>query len=153
MNIKDYLADLIEYGVDFNDLQYELEVENWPEVNDENGDLEPLDLENFEWLSIEDEEMIVACGGDWQEPMTLTIKMIDGELIVTDKEEGYSRGLTEEEFYEVIGLERDDDYDEDYDDDDDQVDMGSMKRGGGEASVGDTSGDDDDDNYDDDGWR
>jgi len=123
MNIKDYLKNLIEEsGVDFWDLPYELSVENWPEVKeseddedeDYEGDYEPLDCENFEWLSIEDDELIIACGGDWQEPKTLTIKMIDDVLTVVNVEDGFSQGMSEDEFCDALGLDYDDDEDDEF---------------------------------------
>jgi len=114
MNVKDYLKNLVENGIDFYDLPYELEVGNWPDVEDE-GDNEPLDMENFEWLSIDDDQMVVACGGDWQEPLTLTIKMVDGELTVVETEDGFSSGLSRDEFYAELGIEDEDDYYEEND--------------------------------------
>ena len=125
MNIKDYLKEKIEkLNIDFYDLPYEIqyETENWPEIEDEDN-VEQLDCENFEWISIDDDEMIISCGGDWQEPKTLTIKMEDKILSVTNIEDGMEPGMSEEEFYEIIGIEplsKDEDYydydpeDEDY---------------------------------------
>lgn len=99
--IKDYLRKLIEDGVDFWDLPYELDIENWPDV-DCDGDQEPLDLENFEWLSITDDELVIACGGDWQEPLILTIKIVNSKLTVVETEEGFADGMNEDEFYKKI---------------------------------------------------
>lgn len=125
MNIKDYLKEKIEkLNIDFYDLPYEIqyETENWPEIEDEDN-VEQLDCENFEWISIDDDEIIISCGGDWQEPKTLTIKMEDKILSVTNIEDGMEPGMSEEEFYEIIGIEplsKDEDYydydpeDEDY---------------------------------------
>jgi hypothetical protein len=116
MNVKDYLKNLVENGIDFYDLPYELEVENWPDVEDEDGNKESLDMENFEWLSIDDDQMVIACGGDWQDPQTLTIKMVNGELTVVETEDGFSSGISEEEFYAELGIENEDYYDDnDYD--------------------------------------
>lgn len=105
MNIKNYLKELVEDGVDFYDMPYELEVENWPIVIYD-GEEESLDCENFEWISITDDEVVIACGGDWQEPLTLTIKVVDDKLTVVSTEEGFADGLSEDEFYEVLGIEK-----------------------------------------------
>lgn len=116
MNIRDYLKEKVDQGFDFWDMPYEIEVDNWPDVKDEEGYEEPLDCENFEWLSIEDDELVISCGGDWQEPMTLTLEMNDNdELTVVSSKPGFSNGMSEEDFYEEIGVERED---EDYDLDD-----------------------------------
>jgi hypothetical protein len=112
MNIKNYLKEKIDQGVDFWDLPYEIEVNNWPNVDDD-GYEEPLDCENFEWLSIEDDELVISCGGDWQDPLTLTLKMNDNdELTVTKTEPGFSSGLSEEDFYEILEIEREEDFDD-----------------------------------------
>jgi len=107
-NIKSYFKDKLT-KVEFSDLPYELieDVTNWPNVKieDEGDDEvfeEPLDLENFEWVSISDDEFVIACGGDWQEPQTLTIKLINGKLTVTNSAEGFPDGMDEETFMRSI---------------------------------------------------
>lgn len=112
-NIKSFLRDALK-EMDFYDLPYELlgenNVVNWPQISmkdfpedpEEEAFDEPLDMENFEWLSITDDELIVACGGDWQEPLTLTIKLINGKLTVTHTEEGYEEGMNEETFIKTL---------------------------------------------------
>ena len=112
-NIKSYLrTKLAQADNGFWDLPYEIvdDVVNWPQISmkdfsddpDEEAFDEPLDTENFEWLSITDNEMKIACGGDWQEPLTLTIKLINGKLSVTHTEPGYEEGMDEETFIKNI---------------------------------------------------
>ena len=67
------------------------------------GFYEPLDMENFEWLSITDNELVIACGGDWQKPKTLTIKLINGKLTVTNIiDDSYTEGMDEDAFMRSI---------------------------------------------------
>jgi len=51
---------------------YELNVEKWPK---EDG--EPLDMENWDVVSINDEEMVMIVGGDWQDGGVLRIGLND----------------------------------------------------------------------------
>lgn len=110
-SIKTFLKQKLEELGDYWDLPYEVfgdeNVVNWPIVRleDEAGhsELEPLDMENFEWLSITDDEMKVVCGGDWQEPQILTIRLVNGRLTVINAIEGeYLEGMSEEEFLNII---------------------------------------------------
>jgi hypothetical protein len=105
--IKEYLrVKSSEVEDPYYDLDYEAlgpdNVVNWPIVKIEDEDFqeeEPLDMENFEWLSITDDELVICCGGDWQEPQTLTIKVVNGKLTVTNTIPGeYRNGLNEEQF-------------------------------------------------------
>lgn len=105
MTIKSYIKQKYEELGEFDDLHYEIlgedNVKKWPQVledPDDKASKEPLDMENFEWISISDDELVISCGGDWQEPLTLTIKLINGQLTVTDKEDGFEDGMSEEEF-------------------------------------------------------
>lgn len=79
---------------------------NWPQVKlpDLDGEVfdEPLDMENFEYISITDDELVICCGGDWQEHLTLTIKLINGKLTVVHTEEGYNHGMNEKTFLRNI---------------------------------------------------
>lgn len=45
---------------------------------------EELDTENLEVVSITDDEMVLHCGGDWQPPATVTVKLVEGVLTVTE---------------------------------------------------------------------
>jgi len=78
------------------------EIKDWPEVN-AGGDIEPLDTENYEFLSLTDDIFKMAAGGDWQEPMIVEIQLVDGELAVTDSQAGeFPEGMTEEKFIELL---------------------------------------------------
>lgn len=112
--IKGYLKAVVDKGdVEFWDLSYEIfgsdNVVNWPKVledpEDPRSEKEDLDMENFEWISITNDELVIACGGDWQEPKTLTIKLINGQMTVTNTVDGYGDGLSEEQFMKIINQE------------------------------------------------
>ena len=114
--IKEYLrAKSAEVENPFYDLDYEAlgedNVVNWPIVKmkdfsddpEDEFEEEPLDMENFEWLSITDDEIVIACGGDWQEPQTLTIKIVNGKLTVTNAIHGeYREGMNEDQFLQSL---------------------------------------------------
>jgi hypothetical protein len=96
--MKNYLKKLVlqtykEDGEDFFGLPYYLDIEELPNVDDES-----IDFENFEWLEITDDKLIVCCGGDWQDSLTLTIELIDNKLLVTNSVGGFKDGLSEDEF-------------------------------------------------------
>ena len=104
MKIRKLLKDTI-VDVDFVDM-YEIEdiILNWPEITGENGHKEPLSLENWSILSLTDNQLIMCAGGDWQESKKLTIyfDVQSGKLIVTNIEDGYEEGLTEEEILKLL---------------------------------------------------
>jgi hypothetical protein len=115
--LKEKVQELYENGYDFYDLVYELfgedNVDNWPYVvvddvdDDEVVEKEPLDMENFEWLSLDDNELVVCCCGDWQSPMKLTIQSDGDGLVVVDTEDipEMEDGMSEDEFNKVLGVE------------------------------------------------
>ncbi len=72
-------------------------VSNWPKIDDEE-----LDTENFEILYLTHDELCIACGGDWQEPQTVTIGLSDGGLIVKSAVDGYAEGMSYDELIEVL---------------------------------------------------
>lgn len=75
-------------------------VVNWPDVEVEDSgetDLEPLDLENWEILSLDESSMVMCAGGDWQEPLKMTlVPTEDGKLKVID---------IVHDFYDASGIE------------------------------------------------
>jgi hypothetical protein len=123
-NLKAFLRDnLIDAPEEFWNVHYDIfgeeYVVNWPKIkippvdfNDINPELnfefgddeEPLDMENFEWLSVTDDELVVACGGDWQEPLKVTMKLIKGKLTVTKTEKvtDWQDGMSQEELTNAI---------------------------------------------------
>ena len=103
IEIKKFLTKIVkrvyqEEDEDFWGLPYFLEIKNLPKDADE----EDIDFENFNWLEISDDKLIICCGGDWQNPLTLTIKLIDNKLTVVDSTEGFSNGLSENEFNTLL---------------------------------------------------
>jgi hypothetical protein len=124
--LKEKVEELYSNGFDFYELQYELfgDVKNWPIAAlpsfEDSGELdredyddmvsdmgeEPQDMENFEWNSITEDELVISCGGDWQRPMKITMNLINDELVVTDTEDDvYDDGMSEEEFNEILEIE------------------------------------------------
>lgn len=83
---------------------------NWPNAIppadldlDEDWIDEPQDLENYEILSITDDKIIICCGGDWQEPMTIEIESFNGVLTVTSAEAtDYDDGMSNEDILEIL---------------------------------------------------
>jgi len=100
--MKKYLAKIAKQvyqdeDEDFYGLPYYLEFENLPEI-----DGETVDFENFEWLEVSDDTLVVCCGGDWQDPLTLTIKLIDDKLSVINSTQEFNKGLSEDDFNLLI---------------------------------------------------
>jgi hypothetical protein len=115
--LRDKLNDK-EFDKSIDELSYKLPtiVENWPKTNcledphspasPSNGYMgfEDQDGENFEWGHIDGNEIGIYCGGDWQAPMSITIKADrDGKLYVTDYMtdifgDGYSMETVKEKF-------------------------------------------------------
>ena len=78
----------------------------WPQVPEDPDTpevLEDLNMENFEWVEITDETILVCCGGDWQEPLYVKLKLNGGRFEVIDSYSGYDEGMDEEEFLKAIG--------------------------------------------------
>jgi hypothetical protein len=72
-------------GTDDFELYALTEIHNWPDVETD-GETERLDLENVELLELTDDKAVVWGGGDWQEPMKVTVELVEGKLSVTDFE-------------------------------------------------------------------
>jgi len=85
MKIIEKLKTLIEDEFDPFVL---MDIKNWPniplyaEYDDNNNpipeddpEMEPLDLENFYFVEVNDSDMIIKCGGDWQEPHKVVIEL------------------------------------------------------------------------------
>lgn len=77
---------------------HNLNVENWPTTSSEDSDEpEPLDLENFGFMEIEDDRIVMWAGGDWQESKIFTIELVNGKPTVTN--------VSELEFDEYVELD------------------------------------------------
>ena len=91
-------------------------VKNWPNVTytDENNQkrTESLDLENNQILKLTKDKLVFYAGGDWQPEFTVTVKLIDGKLSVTDcrpynnKIDGKNKP-SKYELLKLIGMEDD----------------------------------------------
>lgn len=105
MSVIEILKDLIL--VEDEDLEiYNLpdQVLYWPDVEID-GDKEPLDLENWEILELNDEKLVMLAGGDWQEPKKLILIPASKHKLmvasVTDIE-NWGHGLTEDEIIYIL---------------------------------------------------
>jgi hypothetical protein len=65
---------------------------------------EMLDLENFEIVSVDETEVVLCAGGDWQAPLTFAIRANDktGKLHITDIYQGFNAGMPYDEFDDLI---------------------------------------------------
>jgi hypothetical protein len=70
MTIIEKLKTIFSPGEYFD--PYELEIKNWPDIEFD-GDMERLDMENWEVTELTDNHMRMKCGGDWQEPYEVRI--------------------------------------------------------------------------------
>jgi len=80
---------------------------NWPETTEEDsidGEMysESLDLENWGIISLNEKQMVMACGGDWQDPQTFTLVSEGDKLRVTDVKHSFDHGLTEKEIIKIL---------------------------------------------------
>ncbi len=104
-SLKECLREMI-YNEEDNELDiYMLEAHNWPKAKDDEGeDADSLDMENYELIGLTDTQFIMACGGDWQTPMNVTMELVDGELTVTEatKVEKWKEGMDEDEFVKLL---------------------------------------------------
>ena len=125
MSVLNKLKSVIESNAWFEDGDYNgilisiiHEFPNYPKVEidgDTSDDLkfvtsdnyneekyELLDTENFEIVSADDDEVVICAGGDWQTPLTFTIKEVGSKLVITDIYSGFSDGLSIEEFNDIL---------------------------------------------------
>lgn len=87
---KDFLTDYLE---------------DWPIIEDDDNGQEPQDTENFEIISIDETGAIIACGGDWQEPMRVYITCdLTGQMRVWKAEfdKFPSSGLGDKDILNII---------------------------------------------------
>jgi hypothetical protein len=71
------------------------------EDEDDNG-LQSLDFENFGFSKVEPDEIIFSAGGDWQEPLQVTLRLNDQEEIVIVKQEYEFRDDYKIKFHEIM---------------------------------------------------
>lgn len=108
--VKDILRKaIIDKDGDIDIYELGTVVPNWPEVEEQDSSdegesySEPLDLENWEIISISDEKMVMCAGGDWQQPLTFTlVKLNEETLMVTNIHEGYEDGMSEEDILKAL---------------------------------------------------
>jgi hypothetical protein len=88
------------------------EIPNWPHIKVKELDgetiYEPVDTENLEFLAYSDETLAIVCGGDWQEPHTVVIGLVDDQPRVlsydaSDFDDGYTYDFIEGLFDDVHG--------------------------------------------------
>lgn len=107
--VKDIVRKAIVDGDDIEIYNLPDVVINWPEVpepdafDDEEVYDEPLDLENWEIISISDKQMVMCAGGDWQEPLTFILEKHDEETLkVIDTQDGYEKGMSYEDILKAL---------------------------------------------------
>ena len=88
------------------------QIPNWPHIRvteiDGETVYEAIDTENLEFLAYSDETLVVICGGDWQEPHTIVIGLVDDQPRVLSYEasefdDGYDYYMIENLFKDVKG--------------------------------------------------
>lgn len=108
--VKDILRNaIIDADGDIDIYELGEVVANWPQVKVPDAfdgwDVyeEPLDLENWEIISISDDKMVMCAGGDWQEPLTFTlVKLDENRLMATNIHEGYEDGMSNEDILKAL---------------------------------------------------
>ena len=112
---KDFKLALMPYLFDGSYLvTYMLQnIPNWPQISmkeffdDEEEFDEPLDTENCEFVDYTEDTLIISCGGDWQEPQTVVVGFIDGQVQVIDAApdeylDGIDYGMFEALFWDLV---------------------------------------------------
>ena len=112
---KDFKLALMPYLFDGSQfVTYMLQnIPNWPQISmkeffdDEEEFDEPLDTENCEFVDYTEDTLIISCGGDWQEPQTVVIGFIDGQIQVIDAApyeliDGIDYGMFEALFWDLV---------------------------------------------------
>lgn len=62
-----------------------------------------IELENYSIPLIDDNKMILCCGGDWEEPIKLTIEVVNDMLTVISFENNvFEDGYSTEELLEIL---------------------------------------------------
>jgi len=112
-NFNDYLKEAFETD-DFNssDLSNWLPffvnksrtlMDKFPTVKDDDGKDEDLDFENCEVISVDDNSIKFFAGGDWQEPLNVTMKYVDGKFEVSSEEGEYPGNIfSKDEFFQLL---------------------------------------------------
>ena len=105
-NVLEILRDIIVDGEDINIYELPDHVTNWPDV-EYDGEMESLDLENWEITKLSEESVVICAGGDWQEPLTFTLVPDETpkgkELKVTMTSQGdYEAGMGHDEILEKL---------------------------------------------------
>lgn len=75
-----------------------------PKLEDGEEDDEDLDFENFAFSEVTDDVITFSAGGDWQEPLIITLKydQATDKIYVAEHEEGYEDNYTIK-FNEIMG--------------------------------------------------
>lgn len=79
-------------GVLYSEFYNLCDITNWPKIENEGEWEENLDLENCGIINIDDSEIKIMCGGDWQAPHLVILHDNNGVLEVKS-----FRPLTDEE--------------------------------------------------------
>lgn len=114
MNILQIVKQALDEKPDFNGdyhsafYDYATDLEDLPkvrvEVDEDEYEEEDLDFENFSIVTASKDEIVFCAGGDWQEPLIITLKVNEaGEVYVAEHKEGFHPdGMHDEEFNKLI---------------------------------------------------
>jgi len=93
---KSFINDRLTYHMGFLDLLGELDLPKTACDGDEpDAEKEELDFENFGFSKVEPDEIIFGAGGDWQNPLLITLRLNDeGNIYVSHHEEGFEDDYT-----------------------------------------------------------
>lgn len=86
-------------------------IDGWPMIDmtdkQQDGEKweEPVDTENCEFVDYTDDTLIIACGGDWQEPHTIIIKFEDNQVRVSESYQSEFHDGIDYMLFEALFLE------------------------------------------------
>lgn len=93
-----------EYDFHVDSFFGRVDIDGWPKTkNDYSDDMDPVDLENLEIIELDSDKMVIICGGDYQEPLKLTIK-VDENGVYVDEYEVCNKWVTGFNGYELSKL-------------------------------------------------
>jgi hypothetical protein len=98
MTLKEKLREQLLVNGEFD--IYGINIKNWPE-DEEN---ESLDMENYGFIELTEDKLLMWAGGDWQDPKNIEIRLVEGELtaVNTFETDDNDKELKQEEFIKLL---------------------------------------------------
>ena len=102
------LRDAISKDGELNKYGDIRKIKGWPTIPNREGDSEEiLDLENNEFISLDNNKLVLNTGGDWQDPYVVEIGLKGGQLQVinyrpSDKGERKKKSMKEKEILDKL---------------------------------------------------